>query len=753
MSDDKADATTPPPDPPSSGDSKPATESPDATSSSGPGGAKEPDQQDLDEAYLRGRALTTSGAMTFNRDASIEDLQVGDRYIYYNYRFSSSSGDLRAVPVRDEVLQWVRSRYVPVVNYGDLLDTLERMQVLVLNGRPDTGRFTTALRLLNAFTTGKISRVDGSEELAKFGESELEDDHGYLVELSQPQAEALTERVLEELAGKLKLKGAYFVVICHRDGQDHMLGEFARPCLPPDVDDLILSHLREDLRDEDCDIGAVIQQLNANHGLRSALAAEPKPSEVAQIAGFLAEMARGEIDLSGVETRAALLVRKQVEEWFAELAGPVSTLPEALRLTAFRISLAVFNSSEYDVVVNAGGALATKLLKKAKGEHAKRPEESLFAEDHGVNLPASRATMEDGIVSFGGVGTPTKLVMFADDRFPVVLLSHLWHRHHKLREAVLEWLTELSDDSRPMVWVRAAQTMGLFCSLSFSGTFTENIAPLAETEGVEGERRRWFAAIALDQAARDERMTDAVFERLQEWRRYGNEAQQWTAAMALGYDLGLRRIGDALRELRVLGTPSERRSGLQSVGHSDLVRVAGYSVANLLAFGEVPSVLLQLADWTRSERQSVRELARWSIKYLIFLRGYDRHRLVHSVGRSDRLGTMDRKRWPLLLTLVENDPSRTYEISDLVRWGLRSRDRGEVMQRLFRLWVHTAEKDPACLDALAAFIPHLIAGHGDFRRLQHLIERMRRDWSDPVEENTARVLENAIQLHSERTAS
>lgn len=512
-------------------------------------------------------------------------------------------------------------------------------------------------------------------------------------------------------------------------------------------------HLTEELRDDDRDVEAALHQLYTNPGLRNALASEPKPAEAAQIAGFLAEMARGEIDLAAVETRAALLVRKQVEEWFSELSGPAATLPEALRLTAFRISLAVFNLSEYDLVVNAGVALATKLLKKVKGEHAKKPEESLFADDHGVNLPASRAKMGDGIVSFGGLEISTKLVMFTDDRFPVVLLSHLWHRHHKLRSAVLEWLTELSDDRRPMVWVRAAQAMGLFCSLSFSSTFTENIEPLAETEGVEGERRRRFAAIALDQAARDERMADVVFERLQEWRRYGNEAQQWTAAAALGYDLGSRRIDDAMRELRVLGTPSERSPVLREVGYSDLVRVSGYSIANLFAFGAVPSVSARLADWTRSERQSVRDLARWSIMYLIYLRGYDRGVLVHSAGRSDRLGALDRKRWPLLLALLENDSGHTHVVSDLVRWGLRSRDQDELLQHQFRRWVYAAEKDSACLEALAAFIPHLIAGHSDFRRLRHLIERMRRDWSDPIGENTALVLENAIQLHSERTAS
>ncbi|GGM70184.1 hypothetical protein GCM10011609_02350 [Lentzea pudingi] len=748
---DETTAAAPPPDSATADAGKPGTEPSDSSPSSGPGGAKEPDRRDLDEAYLRGRGLTTAGAMTFNRDASIQDLQVGDRYIYYNFRSSSAGGDFRAVPVRDEILRWVRSRYVLVAGYDDLLGALEQARVLVLNGRPGTGRFTTGLRLVCALTAGKIFRIDGSDPI-KIDEAGIERGSGYVMELSRPQAEALTELDLDALAARFAAKESYLVVICHRDGQNHVLGGFARSCPPPDIYDLVSRHLRDELRDDDCDADEVLEQLYTNRGLREALAADPKPAEAAQIAGFLAEMARGEIDLSQVETRAALLVRRQVEEWFAELSCPADALPEALRLNAFRISLAVFNVSEYDVVVKAGAALATTLLKKMRGEHARKPEESLFAEDHGVNLPASRATMEDGTVSFGGIETPTKLVMFADERFPVVLLSHLWHRHHKLREAVLEWLTELSDDRRPMVWVRAAQTMGLFCSLSFSSTFTDNIGPLAATEGADGEHRRRFAAIALDQAARDERMADAVFERLQEWRRYGSEAQQWTAAAALGYDLGLHRIDKALRELHVLGTPSERRSVLPENGYSDLVHAAARSIANLLAFGAVSSVLARLADWTRSNRQSVRDLARWTVAYLVFWCGHSRNVLVQRAGR-DRMGTEDKKRWPLLLTLLEENPQHTCDVSELVRWGLRGRDQGEVVQGLFRQWIHAAEKDDACLDALVAFMPHLIAGHGDLRRLQHLVERMRRDWSDPLDEDIALVLESSILPLTERTAS
>ncbi|MGZ3144276.1 hypothetical protein ACVDFE_20240 [Lentzea chajnantorensis] len=573
------------------------------------------------------------------------------------------------------------------------------------------------------------------------------------MELASSQAEALNERQLDHLAEAVVSKGAYLVLVCHRGVHRQQLGEHVLPCPPPDVDGLVLKHLSEELRDGDHDVAQLLQQAYCNSGLRQSLTSNPRPAEAAQIAALLAQMADGRLTLSEVEVGAGKLLRKQVDEWFKELSGPASTLPEAIRLTAFRISLAVLNESEYDTVVEAGTTLAAKLLKEMKGEHARKSEESMFTDDHAVNLPASRAAKRDGKYSFGGIWIPTQLAMFHDDRFPVVLLSRLWHQHHKLRKVVLEWLIELSGDARSMVWVRAAQAMGLFCSLSFASTFIDHIDPLAGAEGGEGEQRRRFAAIALDQAARDERMSAAVFERVQAWRRDGNEHQQWTAAAALGYDLGLSRIDDALRELRVLGTPAERRRTVQEPDARGLAFVAGQSIANLLAFGAITTVLRQLAEWTRSDRQSVRQLARASLYWLIQLREYDRGMLILSAGRDDRLGTADREDWPLLLALLEQDAAHTRQVADLVRWALRSRDPSEEVQHQFRRWVFAAEKDESCLRALTAFMPRLVVGRDDFRRLQHLIDRMRRDWSDPIDETTALALENSIHAHSERTAS
>ncbi|HEX8867373.1 MAG TPA: hypothetical protein VF821_17070, partial [Lentzea sp.] len=219
---------------------------------------------------------------------------------------------------------------------------------------------------------------------------------------------------------------------------------------------------------------------------------------------------------------------------------------------------------------------------------------------------------------------------------------------------------------------------------------------------------------------------------------------------ALGYDLGRRSIDSTFEELRVLGTPSEQQSALDDWTDSSLVRACGYSVANLFAFGEVEPVLSKLAEWTSSDRQSVRKLAWWAMLYLIHMHGFDLNHLGLSAGREERPMPRTREHWPLLLALQDEQPHLATSIADLLRWGLRGRQGDFVARYLFGPWIRAAEKDTECLHALITFVQHLVYDEFDVRRLHYLVNRLRHDWSDPLKDNAARLLEAAIRIPAPR---
>ncbi|WP_344680556.1 hypothetical protein [Saccharopolyspora taberi] len=679
-------------------------------------------------------------------DADIRDMQIGDRYeVFIGQRLALTSGS-----VREEILEWVRDRYVAVHNYTRLMETLCDRRLVVIHGLPGTGRATTALRLLDEVASGKVFRLDLGKDLKSLSERDFDQDTGYVVELPLPAERTLTEANLDKLRDNLVKRSAFCVLISQgKRLRPDDLGGYAHACEAPDADELLARHISREVRPDDEDgLEDRLLELAAGARVRDALGPAPRPAEIARMAGLLVQHGRADITLEEVERQGSLFVHHQVAEWFAEVRELRSEtdLAEALRLAAFRISLAVFDGTPYHIIAEAGGKLAQHFLKTVNPYRDQRG--SLFADDQNNRLPAARARVVGGYAAFGHVRISVHLAEYQDERFPVAVLRYVWENHHNMRDAMVEWLEQLSKDLRASVWIRAAQASGLLLALDFTYAFTKLIDPLIDEpeEGYE-ERQRMFAAVALDQAARDSRVRAAVEERLRTWRRRGEPSRRWTAAATLGYNLGRRAINTSLEELRILGTPAERRSALdEDDDEHGLANVASYSLSKLFAFGEMRSVLDCLATWIRSERSSLRWLALLTIVHIVALRGYDLRLLTLSASHEHPPLPASRDRWPLLLALREQDEQLTESFADLLRRALRCRGGNWIARELLGRWIRAAERDADCLDALAEFLPHLVSDDGDLRRLLYLLTRMRRDWSDPLPDDVATRLESSLYL-------
>ena len=189
------------------------------------------------------------------------------------------------------------------------------------------------------------------------------------------------------------------------------------------------------------------------------------------------------------------------------------------------------------------------------------------------------AELVDEDITYAGmqIPFPSQVIRYLDRRTPAVLLTHLWRRNQPLRQPISGWLCELSSDPRLRVRIRAAQATGLLAAADFSHTFPALILPGAmaspsrrkpvdpthdeESDEFDADdttwERRGFAAMALDQAALDDRLRPMVVEVLRRWRRSPDYALRWTAARTLGLEIGLASLSKSLDELRVIGTPWE----------------------------------------------------------------------------------------------------------------------------------------------------------------------------------------------------
>lgn len=688
--------------------------------------------------------------------ATIHDMQIGNRtQIFVGHSVARTPGS-----VRDDVLDWVRSRYLPVPGYEGMARILADRRVLLLRGQPSMGRYTTGLHLLDGVASARIFRTDGKKAFSNPAKGDFpEENAGYVGELSRQDSIAVTEEQLDKLRDVMAERHAFCVLISESDPRDlDLFGGYAVAYEQPDPAALLRSHTAEEAqRGDPDDFEQRLADLLDTEWVAKALGPCARPMESVRMATLLAQHARGAATREDVEREAAAAVRFQISEWFE----PLKALPagadhdEALYLTAFRVALAVLNESPYHLVADAAATLGLMLIKASADGKARYA--SLFSDDQSSRLPALRATIVDGTTTFGPSRMPMRLLVFRDERYPVEILRYVWENHHRMAATVTTWLGELCSDSRPLVWVRAAQAVGFLGSLDFSQIYTKAIYPAILSVEQDGDALRqinFAAAVALDQAARHEHLRAAVHERLRAWRRGGSFGERYTAAATYGFVLGGEHVEESLEELRVLGTPSERQSALEDGDFDDhaLVGIAGYSIAKLFAFGASEVVLDHLLRWISGTRMSLRALAQSAMRQLVTLYGFELDHLALAVGRAQPALPERMKMWPLLLSVHVQNPEFTEPIAELLRQLLR-REGDQAARQYLGKWIRQSERNTALLAALADFIPHIVRSEADQYRLTYLLDRLSQDWAEPLRPDVANRLRQAILSNRVGSAS
>jgi hypothetical protein len=699
-------------------------------------------------------------------------VQIGHRFYYYAGHVAVSPPG----PVRAEVLQTMRDRYVEVSGYWDMLAALRERRLLMLGGAPGTGRSTTALHLLDALAKGDVSRLDAAIDLRTIGDDSLEPGHGFLGELTEGSP-ALTGNQADWLAELLARCDCYLVFVVTPDYvRTEAFRLYGLEYLPPDTVELLDRHISAQLNPTDSeDLQDTLTELAASPKLRAALGPKSSVAETVEFAGLLVAHGRNERTLEEVEAACGGFVERQVIEWFGALPRDArrEAADRVMWLAAFRIALAVLNEMPRSVVAQAGEDLAAQLIKTVYP--LREPGRLLFADPDVTLLNSMRADTGDGTVWYGSRSAPVKTLCFQDNRYAQAVLSYVWQRYHNMRRPLINWLRALACHPLSYVQTCAAEAAGVLCWVDFPGTFDELIWPDSPGQSLENSSEpeiawnyRWFAALALDQAAQDDRLRAMVEGILREWRRRGDHSARCTAAIAFGYELGHRSVDKSLDELRIIGTPQERKdqSPLDKVTldqHEELRWAAALSIARLFATGARHPVLARLSHWIerreypesqrQSERKSLQRLALQTVILMadVKVRLLSEHWFTGT--RPERLAfplhATDRRRWPLLLALLDDDPSLAEPIAYLLRRTLRSIARDMALEKLGS-WMQVAQEDMACANVLVDLLPNLVENESDRARLLEFVHRRRLAWADALRSDIAERLVGTLGTHRGR---
>ncbi|MFE0182746.1 hypothetical protein [Streptomyces olivaceus] len=693
-------------------------------------GALPPDEDPAPEAWEAIEQLFAlaphlrSGRANVMGDTRVSgDVVAGDKRVDVYLRENSMPRLHTVGPLPTAELDYLAETFAPNRRYDELCSELTARRVLVLRGRPGTGRRTAALRMLMQVgpKAGEVIELDPGTEAVEFADHIQPGGAHVVVDPITSQDSPLRDVHLNAVRRRLGDDGLFVVVAAHGTAMEDVTADGWEP---PPAADIARAHLLHAIQHSAADgpsSGAVAADkarrlLELDPTVRY-LSASPSPGEAAGFARLLVEYAAGRCDDEELSGYGRTSAEKITSRWFGEgdqLRGTT------LRDKAFLISLAVFDGLPYPLVAELGDLLYIRLRTVEEPDRA--AGYSVFGSSPADRLALARAQEYDDETDTAWGRLPERVVAFQNESLWSSVLRHVWTSHPAVRKPLLAWFDTLVTDRRGFVRLRAAVASGVLAAADFGSAF-DNF--LNQWGSSSRPMQRQLAAWALYTAA-EHGMDTAVRRLLSNWSRQHNLARRWTATRSYAL-LGGATATSALRDIgRMAVTGPAPDSALQSALEQ--------APEALLQGPAAVTVLERLVQWHGS-RGPLRDLAAAG-----FLRGArKRHSATGTAATA----------WPRLLWLADHDARARRYVVVMWRALLASRSHREAARDELARWVQVAGRASAKASehraftnaaqfeemerydtasdvesALGGLLPLLVETQNDWERLDFLLRRL-----------------------------
>lgn len=556
----------------------------------------------------------------------------------------------------DEVERRLRY-YLAPPPYPSALAILRDRNVVVLPGEEDTGRQAGAYALLRelAGITSLIS-LSPTYSLAELGRYPFRAGQGYLVadRLGESTADQEQRFEAERLLSKLAAARAYLVVTTAPTAVRGWPGEVVVGWERPDPQRLL----------ERCLAIAEVELSDPQLAqVRNRVAQRPAPRDVAALVDQIAA--------SGVE--AALSAgddedRQRVRQWFENTTRT--------RREVVEVATAAF---AYGLPQRTFDRLCARLRILADA-HALDGRVDTAAADDGA-LPPVRVARNgaDGLITTvrSGLGG-TRRVTFRSPQYRQEVLAQLVDRYgDELWGPVEHWLRDqakTNDDG-----VRGALSLGLAL---YARDELDEVDTLLHiwADGTVAERH--IAAYVLSWMCLHDDLAPAALRTATSWSVGAGPRRAWTAAVALGGEIGVRYQTEALRWLSHLSLREERVARPARESIAELFREAG---------NDPPSAVALLRFLLRWLRQAVSEHDVTKIRPAL--------RVVVTVLQTERRGSTR----PVAADMLLQRPEAVTTLSALWTEALRSAPHRHDAIEALRRTVGGTGQDPAAEQAVQDF--------------------------------------------------
>ncbi|MDB1088686.1 hypothetical protein PJ985_14025 [Streptomyces sp. ACA25] len=726
-----------------------------AAARSGPGAAEDAAyavrQSRANYASVQGDYASVQGDYARVDSERVGSVHFGD---VHQYSRPAGPGLVSGTLPRAELRQ-LRRIFAPPPQYRELLDHLRELRVLALCGDPGTGRGCAAASLLDEVARVTVARLDARTEIETITEESLERERGYFLELAESEAvgglrpegpgekeggrwpAARTrpaELHLDRLHALLKERGSFLVLVVDAGdfAEELLRGRYGRLYLPPPTQSLLERHLTELLGHDGAEQQARAVATSARADVREALGLEQlRPHEAVTLAHLLSRHTAEELSDEELLQECRQFSHRQAASWFSGAGQAVGrrSASAALRPPAFRVALAVYNGEPYNVAAEAAETLAWELSTTQDPE--KVPGRPLFTDNLQARLTASRAELGHRELVLGNGSLRLRTVRLQGSALSGAVLSQVWQQHHNARGPLCRWLRGQCDDPRGTVWVPAATAVAALCRMDYPYVLTHLLTPLARSES---GMQRQAAATAVAEAARTPVLQPVMQSLVEEW---GESEDAWlrdTAAQAHGFGTVEGSVPGSLNALGRLTTAAGRPT---ESWPAELAQVSG-SVARLAAGTGTPAVLRRIGQWTGDHRLIRRNLALLSIYRLLTNPTWTLW------GLEEQPHLAPYRYWPLAGALMGSRPELMRPLADLVWQGLDTARVRQVMADGLGAWMRQSDGDSGRMDVLCAFLPLLVSGEEDGRRIEHVVRGLERDPDEPVSAETVARLKAAV---------
>lgn len=553
-------------------------------------------------------------------------------------------------------VQPLLAHYVAPTTHAALKSALSERHLVVVRGRPGTGRKLCAFAVLDELADS-VGEITGRHGLQCVEVESLKDRHGYVMDATYaPWAGRLDFITYQRLEARLKEHGCRLVVLVGL----HTIVDpevDAVPYEPAEPKDVLHGHLAGDRA--------------------AAYAAELTDADLPARPRLLAGIARTLYTSSETEPPAARRLR-----WLTEAVRSRFIKPEEMTgkdwagYRSFLIAWAVL-----DLVPAA--TVCAEAASLVQAVHAtENPEKSMRRGplDEQLGRWLDFVSEIDGAEDHILASDPHKQRLAL--RQPVLSLAVLdvtWREYTVARGPLLRWLNELISSRDVDVRYRCARAFGRFAAHDFDYVYKEYLSEWSMSPYVAHHRAlAWALEAALDG---NPDLRKKIGDLLYDWSR-GSIERKSAAIRVYGTQIG---VDDVDRALRTFKRITEQHEGTL---RDEIPHVVG----DLFQSGARAEVIDALTGWARSTVPALRRTAALSV--------------VDLARRATAIGS----NLPDLLRFCDGSLARADAVAELWRAVLTSQAGGQQPWERLRAWQRKHASSPALLALISRLETDAVLG-------------------------------------------